>query len=378
MAKHKILFVARMYPSIKSPVPGIFIKEHAKAVSLYEEVVVITSEYSREIQSIYKIEDDMKEGIRVLRVWCHKLPIPKITYFISLWGIFSAFRILLKERWRPDIIHAHFYSAGVPAIILGKYYKIPVVISEHFSGFPRRMIKGFDKLKAIFALNRAELIISVSENLIEYIQLYGIENIFKVIPNAVDTKVFHPASERKFRTTKKLLLVASLIPIKGISYLLESLTKLKEKRNDFLLDIIGDGADKKRYEKYAYELGVQDKVNFRGLKTKEEIAQFMRNADIFILPSIWENLPCVLIEAMACGLPIIATEVGGVPEIMNKKTGIMIPSKDKEALSAAISYMLDHVQDYSKEQIASYAKRKFSLEVVGKRFDNIYKKLLHS
>jgi len=63
---------------------------------------------------------------------------------------------------------------------------------------------------------------------------------------------------------------------------------------------------------------------------------------------------------------------------MNKKTGIMIPSKDKEALSAAISYMLDHVQDYSKEQIASYAKRKFSLEVVGKRFDNIYKKLLHS
>ena len=118
-------------------------------------------------------------------------------------------------------------------------------------------------------------------------------------------------------------------------------------------------------------------MNFHGLKTKGEIAQFMRNADVFVLSSIWENLPCVLIEAMASGLPIIATKICGIPEIMNKKTGIMVPPKNKEALSSAISYMLDHVQDYSKEQIASYAKREFSLEVSGKQFDNIYKELLN-
>jgi len=377
MEKRKILFIARRYPSRKNPISGIFIKEHARAVSLYEEVIVITAEYDRGLKNLYRINSNIKDGIRVLRVSYRKSPIPKTTYLIYIWAILSAFRIIRKEGWVPDIIHAHIYTEGVPAIILKSLYGIPVVVSEHFSSFPRGMIRGFEKLKATFALNKANLIISVSENLIKHIKLYGIKNIFEVIPNTVDTKVFYPPIEGEPRTTKRLLLVASLIPIKGIPYLLESLTILNEKRNDFVLGIVGDGQYRKQYEEYAYELGVKDKVKFHGFKTKREIAQFMRNADIFVLPSIWENLPCVLIEAMTCGLPIIATEVGGIPEIMNKKTGIMVPSKNKEALSSAISYMLDHVQDYSKEQIASYAKRQFSFEVVGKQFDNIYKELLN-
>jgi glycosyltransferase involved in cell wall biosynthesis len=378
MKKLRILFIVRSYPSSKKPISGIFIKEHAKAVSLYEEVAVITSEYDSGLKSVYKIDTNMEEEIQVLRVSYRKSPIPKTTYFIYLWGIFCAFRRLIKENWIPDIIHAHIYSEGVPAVMLGKYYKKPVVISEHFSSFPRKTIRGFEKLKAIFSMNNSNVIISVSRNLIKYIKYYGVKNQFKVVPNTFDTNVFFPDIKRKPRETKKLLLVASLIPIKGIPYLLESLMTLEKNRNDFILDIVGAGPCKIQYEKYSCELGIKDKVNFHGLKKKEEIARFMRNADVFVLSSIWENLPCVLIEAMACGLPIIATKIGGIPEIMNEKTGIMVPPKNKDALADAILYVFDHIRDYSREEIAEYAKRNFSFKVIGKQLDNIYNGILHN
>jgi len=376
MKKRKILFIARRYPSSKNPIAGIFIKEHAKAVSLYEEVVVITAEYDPGLRSLYRINEYIEEGVRVLRVSYRKSPVLKTTYLIYLWGMFSAFRIIAKEGWIPDIIHAHVYSEGVPAVMLGKFHGIPVIISEHFSSFPRGMIRGFERLKAIFAMNNANLIITVSNNLIEHLRLFGIKNRFKVILNAFDTRFFYPSSKKRNRKIKRFLFVGSLIPVKGIPYLLESVATLKEKRKDFILDIIGDGIYREKYEEYANELGVRDAVIFYGLKTKKDIAQFMRNADFFVLPSIWENLPCVLIEAMACGLPVIATKVGGVPEIVNEETGILVLPKNPKALSSAILYMLDHVQDYSKEKIAGYAKRKFSLEVIGGELKNIYEKLL--
>lgn len=375
MGRYRILFIARRFPSKRNPVSSIFIKEHANAVSLYEDVVVITSEYDSRLSALYRIDDNNEEGMRILRLYYRKSPIPKTSYLLYIWGIFNAFRKLKREGFIPDVIHAHIYSTGVPAILLGKYYGIPVLISEHFSSFPRGMIRGFEKLKAIFALNKANLITTVSEDLSKHIKIYGIRNKFKVVPNTVNTKVFYPAIKRQSPIPKRLLLVALLNPIKGIPYLLEALAILGKERNDFILDIVGDGPKREEYERLAIELDIEDMVKFYGLKTKEQVAKFMRNADFFVLPSIWENLPCVLIEAMASGLPIVTTKVGGIPEMVDKKIGLLVPPKNAKALSEAIDYMLEHYQDYSKEKIASYARRRFSYEVVGEEFDKIYRNL---
>ena len=376
MKKHKILFIARSYPSNENPIRGIFIKEHAKAVSLYEEVVVLTAEFDLKVQGLYKINDSIEDGIRVLRIRYSKSRVPKTTYLIYIWGMFHAFKRILRKGFLPDVIHAHVYKAGVPAVLLGKCYGIPVVISEHFSSFPRGMIKGLEKLKARFALNKANLITTVSHDLSKHIKNYGIRNIFKVVPNTVNTKIFYPDANIEDKITKRLILVALFDPIKGISHLLESLAIIKNKRDDFVLDIIGDGTNRKQYMDFVVELGIKDKVNFKGLRPKKEVAKSMRNADIFVLPSLWENLPCVLIEAMASGLPIIATFVGGIPEIIDKKIGLLVPPKDPKALSFAILYMLDNYKDYSKEKIASYARKHFSYESVGKQFNWIYSELL--
>ncbi|MDD5638552.1 MAG: glycosyltransferase [Candidatus Pacebacteria bacterium] len=376
----KILFLPAWYPSKTNPVAGIFIKEHAKAVSLYDEVVVLYSEgCDKKLKKTWEVvSDKSEEGIRTIRIKYKKSPIPKTTYFIYLLSVYQAFKKILKEDWKPDIIHAHVYSAGLPAVILGRIYKIPVVLTEHFTAFPRRTLSRTEILKARFAMARAKIILPVSKDLEESIKSYGIKNNFEVVPNVVNTKIFYPSSnkqENEKNYKKRMLLVALLDPKKGISFLLEAIAKISKKRQDFVLDIVGDGPNRKEYEDLSQKLGIQNLVKFHGLKSKEEIAEFMRNCDFFVLPSLWENLPCVLIEAMASGLPIIATTVGGIPEIINEERGILIPPKNVDVLVKAIDYMLDHYQDYLPEKISQYAKENFSYEAVGKKLDNIYRKI---
>jgi len=122
------------------------------------------------------------------------------------------------------------------------------------------------------------------------------------------------------------------------------------------------------------ELG--EMVRFHGLKSKPEVAEYMRQCDFFVLPSLWENLPCVLIEAMASGIPVIATDVGGVKEMINKNIGLLVPPKNTKALEKAIEHMLDGCTNYLPEKTAKYAKEKFNYTAVSRQLDAIYKELL--
>lgn len=379
MRRLKILFIAGWYPRKDNPVAGIFVREHAKAVSLYNDVTVL---YVRRIHCFTRkhceITDTVEEGIRTIRITYTKSRIPKTATLLYVWHVFQGFRTLVKEGWRPDIIHAHVYTSGVPAVIISRLFRVPLVMTEHSSAFPRKLLPKRTLKEARFAMRRAKIILPVSEALKAGIESYGIKNTFRVVPNVVDTNLFHPDDQiKKDANIKRILLVASLSPVKGVPYLLESLSILKAKRTDFVLDIIGDGPNRKEYEELSVRLGISDNVRFRGIKTKQHIAEFMRKSHFFVLSSLWENLPCVLIEALASGLPIIATQVGGIPEILNKEAGILVPPKDPNALAKSLDYMLEHTQDYSPEQISRFARERFSYEAVGKTLEIIYKEIAY-
>ena len=379
--KLKILYIPAWYPNSKNPVEGIFVKEYAKAAALYNDIVVIYKEsFKRDFKKIWDISsDEYNENIREIGIVHKKFSIRVVNYLIYFWSIWYIFRKLLKEGWRPDIIHAHVYSAGIPGVILGKIYKIPVIITEHWSGFPRHTLNKFKIFEARFVMNRANMILPVSKDLEKAIKSYGIKNRFEVIPNVVNTEMFYPSKKKRNNNDKKrILFVALLNPIKGVPYLLQALAKLRKKREDFVLDIVGDGPNRKEYEELTKKLGLKQLVRFHGLKTKQEVAEFMRNCNFFVLASLWENLPCVLIEAMASGLPIVSTKVGGIPEIINEKVGILVPPGDVDALTKAIDYMLGHWQDYSSEKISQYAKDNFSYEAVGKSLNNIYNDVMRN
>ena len=140
------------------PFRGIFIKEHAKAVALYNDVTVIAySDGCRSLKKLYEITENIEDGIKTYRITHKKLRVRKWKHFIRWWAVIRLFRKLYKKNNKPDIIHAHVYDAGVPAVILGRLHKIQVIITEHWSGFPRRKPGKFKQKMARFALNRARV-----------------------------------------------------------------------------------------------------------------------------------------------------------------------------------------------------------------------------
>jgi glycosyltransferase involved in cell wall biosynthesis len=429
----KVLFITAWYPSESDPFYGIFVKEHAKAVSLFNDIVVMYpfQSMSPDPDKLYKITEDIEDGIRTVRVeysngilsflrsrlfrvkYTNSVALPAtptkgfhpfkrvtplkrfieikdrlVRRFIEIkdrystdlsyyWSVLAAFRKLKKSGWKPDIIHAHVFTAGVPAIILGKLYRIPVVITEHAANFATHELTHDQLKKAKAAMGKADLVLPVTEAMKHNILAYGIKNNFLVVPNAVNTEIFHPSpSLAQEHRNKKLLLVAALRPEKGIPYLLQALYQLKAIRSDFSLDIVGSGPEQAKYEQMAKDLSLENMVNFNGSQSKQEVARFMQNCDFFVLPSTVEQLPCVLIEAMACGKPVLATNVGGVSEIVNEERGIMIPPKDVDALKEAIIFMLDNYATYSSENIEQYARENFSYEALGKKLDSIYRDVL--
>jgi len=209
------------------------------------------------------------------------------------------------------------------------------------------------------------------------IELHGIRKDFKIIPNVVDTRIFYPADINKKDSKRRLLFVGGLEPIKGIPYLLKALSMVKEKRDDFVLDIVGDGYKRSEYERIVNELKLNGHVIFHGLKSKEKVAEFMRQCDFFVLPSLWESQSCVLIEAMACGRPVITTSSGGTKEIVGEESGVIVPPKDVQALAEAIIYMLDNFKNYSHHKISQHAKYSFGHERVGKLLYNTYRHVVY-
>ena len=124
--------------------------------------------------------------------------------------------------------------------------------------------------------------------------------------------------------------------------------------------------------------GLSDCVLFHGKKTSAEVAAAYQSADFFVLFSNFENLPCVIVEAFACGVPVLSTAVGGIAEILAPERGILIPSQDEDALLQGMNTMLDHSQDYHREAIREYAITTFSAEKIGCQIYEQYEKVIRN
>jgi glycosyltransferase involved in cell wall biosynthesis len=247
-------------------------------------------------------------------------------------------------------------------------------VTEHSSEFGYSGISDRALRRARIAFRRADLVAPVSEYLRGQIEAHGIHVPFTVVPNAVDTDQFSPAGERA--TPARIVVVAAQIPLKGIDHLLRAVGTVAERRRDFAVDIVGDGPSRPEYEALAGELGIADLVVFHGRREKDDVVATLRRGRFLVLPSLTENLPVSIIEAMACGLPVVASDVGGIRELVDEGTGVLVPPADPRALGTALDSMLDHHGDYDADAIARRARDRFSLPVIGDTWDRLYREVL--
>jgi len=378
--RYRVLFVTPWFPTRDRPFERVFVREHARAVGLTDEVVVLHSMGpDPKMTAAWRMEQELDraltDGVRTYRIWHRLRAVPGATFVGYVFSIVQAIRRLVAEGFRPDVIHAHIYEAGIPAIVAGKVLGIPVLITEHYSAFPRNLLSWRELLKARTAFALADRVLPVSESLREGIEARGIRARFRVIPNAVNEAFFAGARSRRGRDTEgpiRLLTVGQLKPVKGIPVLLRALALLEQQRTDWRLDVIGDGEELAGYQRLAGDLGIGDKVTFTPSVSKEELAVRMWRAHIFVLASSYETFSVVTAEALASGLPVVATRSGGPAEFIVPGVGILVPPGDAEALSSALHEMLSRYPQYDPEDLSRYARARFSPEVVGRMMHEVY------
>ena len=299
-----------------------------------------------------------------------------ISYFLScLW-------YLLRKRNSYDIIHCHILQGlhSLAAVCIKRLFNKKVVIKVAMAGaisdfaVLKKMVFGNVFLRRIQQIDRLVTICSQSTQEALH-EGFPPQNIIQ-IPNGVDIEHFTPGRKAE-KIQGKIVFVGTLDYRKNVSLLITAVKMLIDAGIPVTLDIIGDGPEFLQLQKMARSLDIEDKINFLG--SFSEITPFLERAHIFVLPSQFEGLPNVVLEAMACGLPVIATQVGGVQDIIQHRiNGLLVPPGDTEAICTNAKELF--VNTTLAEGLGARARetvvKHFSLSAVADRYAALYIKLL--
>lgn len=379
-----VLFVSTWYPSRDYPTTGIFVREHALAVQRYADVRIAASAHVPHQARRVIFEETVEFGLPTSRLYIRGSPMVRANPLAALrrlalqtWGFWRIARNLKRAGYRPAIVHAHVYATALPALVVGRVFGAPVVLTEHSTLFFRPRLGRLIGFYTRTFVNRMRYVMPVSEPLAERLRYHGVRTPIQVVPNTVDLSVFYPAARpAPYALPLRLLTVAQFGANKGYRHLLDAVAQLRQRRSDFHLDIVGDGPLRPDIEARIAALRLGDHVTLHGQLPKPAVAERMRRADVLVLASLYETFGVVLIEAMASGLPVVATRVGGVPEVVGPEEGRLVPPGDPAALSAAIDEVLSNRAAYDPQRLADSARRRYAPEVVGAQVMAIYRDVL--
>jgi len=302
-----------------------------------------------------------------------------IKTFLSfiIFGYFKLKNIIKSDK--PDIILTFF---TIPAGLLGLLAKytlnVPYVVSSRGSDVPYHTSSLlYPQIKPIIRLiwKKSEKVIVLSKGLEKTaLRTYSDNNLFKVIYNGIEIPIMNLEKKEKGGNVIRLISVARLHPNKGLDVLLKALHLLIQNYN-IQLTIIGDGPDKKALEQLINKLRINDKVVLTGYLPYEKVQASLLDSNIFILPSRAEAFGQVFTEALSCGLPVIGTNTGGIPEIITEEVGKVVPVDDVNALTIAISSVIDNLDKYDPNSLRNYAKN-FSWENTAREYIEVFEKVL--
>ena len=373
--KVHVAIVARAVPTARYPLNGIFEWDQAKALVAAGVTVDYLAVDLRSFRRIrpWGITHGEKEGIK----W-HSISIPigalprLVCAKIGAWALKKLYRNVFSGGVVPDILHAHFEEFGYMTAVLSDAENIPFVVTEHSSDILEKEISK----EYLYILReshiKAKRVISVSNILKKSIYDHtGV--IAEVIPNIIaDDFVFSKKAHSNF----VFVSTAALIESKKVGLGVEAFAQVWKVYNDVCLEIIGAGPQQRELGILAQRLGIAEKVHFNGALPRGKIAEIYKRCDCFVLPSAFETFGVVYIEAMAAGLPVIATRCGGPEDFVTEENGILIDIDDVEGLKNAMLNMYLSRKQYDGSAIAENTAARFSASAVAKRILNIYNKVL--
>lgn len=363
----KVLHICSWFPSREHPTLGNFIQNHIEAISKQHQAYVL---YACESQSS-GLETEQNDSYTIVRVYFRKrLPLLSLRQALQ-----RGWRFIKEQGFTPNLVHLHVaYPAGIFATTL----PYPLLISEHFSGYlPYREHKwsAFQKAVLTKLYNQAEVFLPVSNELGEAIQNLGVSTPYQVIGNLVNTQLFKPAPVKAKKSFRFLHISTLQNSTKNITGLLHSFKAAADKYPGLELAIGGDGNILWLREEIARANIDPKQIHILSEMNRQEVAQEMQIADCFVLFSNVENQPVVILEALCCGIPVIATEVGAIPQIIDNSNGILVKPRDEKALQAAFIKLASNF-DCDKEAIMQKAQATYSAEAIAQQFSEVYASVL--
>jgi len=290
----------------------------------------------------------------------------------------------LRRDFPFDLIHAHFtYPDGVAAVRLGKQFGVPIIITEQNPWGPWMDEDTAVRRQTIRAAQECTFQIAISRSVRESIvRLTGESDKLRVVPDAVDGDIFTLPEQGQRPILDQIIFVGAIRPVKGVDILLRAVRLLVDAGRDVKLVLIGESFFRNYQKEYdrlrqmAAELTIAHRVNFAGKKPLVELVGEIQRSALLVLPSRAESFGMVLVEALACGTPVVATRCGGPEDIVNDQVGVLVPSENPQALAAAIAHVLDKRNSYVPEVLRSYALEHFGLDSVGSRLKALYDEAL--
>lgn len=366
---------------------GDFIQRHAKAVAGYCSVHVIC--VIKDV-SISGKEPVIKKNVtgnlteEVIYYNSAKTGLSILDRYLSQQRYNRLYQKSIKEyiaaNGRPQLVHVHVaMKAGPLALWIKRQWNIPFIVSEHWTGYlPDADIKLND-FSPIYlrwlkkALINASAITVVSEYLGKAISKQFPVINYRVIPNVVDTDIFFPADKQPAATTR-FIHVSNMTWQKNVEAILQALNILKKGGAQFEMYVFGTVRPK--YQQMINELGLEGCVFLKGEVPQPELAKAMQQSDALVLYSRFETFGCVLIEANACGVPVIVSDIEVFHELIEEgRNGIFVKENDPDALAEKLKGFIVQKNTFDKNTITEATATKYNFRRVGQHFIDLYNEL---
>jgi glycosyltransferase involved in cell wall biosynthesis len=357
----KILLITNLYPNAQEPNRGVFVAQLVRELRRYAELTVVSPlPYFPGWGPLRRLTrwhpfsqvpfQETRDGIPVY--YPKYVMTPRL--FGGLQSVYMAVRLYpliraLHRKNRYDLFHAEWmFPDGVAAAWIADRLGVPTVLAALGCDINRDTKQPLLRYQIRWALQKAGSVVAVSHPLAEAMESLRVAGLrIRTIVNGVDTERFRPRDRLESRRrlgldpdAKIVLFVGEMVEVKGIPTLLRAAAALRD-RPGWRVMLVGEGGERAAYEAESERLGVSDRVSFLGARKHEEIPLWMSAADLLCLPSLREGTPNVVLEALASGLPVVATRVGELLYLVSEANGRLVPVGDADALAAALRAVLE-------------------------------------
>ncbi|MFZ4451735.1 glycosyltransferase [Salibacterium aidingense] len=374
MSKNNIntILLLSNYPTFENPGYYIFIKHRTDALKEHYNVVVVSSELTSNKSTLEFREENGVVHV-IIRI---NNNIPKLR---SLALDYYTKRVMKEiiSYYKPSLLEVHFssYRSWI-AMKLAMMHNLPYIVFEHASFFERKIKQPYFGSKIKKAVKNADKVIAVSQPLKNTMQKY-VKRDIEVVPNIISTNKFQLTQYNSKNHIPQIVTVGtlSLDDNKGYFDLIYNLYVLKTKGYCFHCQIIGEGQNKEHLFEQRNQLGLEHQIDFVGSMPNDELVQLYNESDFFVSTSKIETFGVAIVEAMSCGLPIVATYSGGPETFIDRNIGVLAKHSSRD-IADKLEYMLNNYTQYDPYQIRQKVIDNFSENIYLERMQRIYGELL--